>query len=214
MGKKKFWLWAFAQSCPILCDPMDYSPLGPSVHWSLQAKILEWVAMPFSRGSSQSRAWTRVSHIAGRLFSVWATREAWYIGRHIFINFVFYPLIEMLKSCQMVYSSVFLCTYKVLALPIDSQCAGIGGENTEIMFVVVSTEDNVLSTLTWICPMFILKLQQKSLSAEFLNLNFMEFRLPVYKISWEMDPSQFFSMEDMSSVRFSLAIQDSCCNMH
>ena len=40
------------QSCPTLCDPMDYGPLGSSVHGLLQAKILEWVAMPSSRGSS------------------------------------------------------------------------------------------------------------------------------------------------------------------
>ena len=41
-----------AQSCPTLCDPRDYSPPGSSVHGLLQARILEWVAIPFSRGSS------------------------------------------------------------------------------------------------------------------------------------------------------------------
>ena len=41
-----------AQLCPTLCDPMDYSALGFSVHGILQARILEWVAMPFSKGSS------------------------------------------------------------------------------------------------------------------------------------------------------------------
>ena len=40
------------QSCPTLCDPMDYSPPGSSVHGILQARILEWVAMSSSRGSS------------------------------------------------------------------------------------------------------------------------------------------------------------------
>ena len=44
-----------AQSCPTLCDPMDCSPLGYSVHGVLQARMLEWVAMPSSRGSSQPR---------------------------------------------------------------------------------------------------------------------------------------------------------------
>jgi len=43
------------QSCLTLCDPMDYSPPGSSVHGILQARILEWVAMPFSRRSSQPR---------------------------------------------------------------------------------------------------------------------------------------------------------------
>ena len=49
-----------AQSCPALCDPMDYT-----VHGILQARILEWVAFPFSRGSSQLRDQSQVSHIAG-----------------------------------------------------------------------------------------------------------------------------------------------------
>ena len=46
------------QSCLTLCDPMDHSLLGSSVHGILQARILEWVAMPFSRGSSQPKDWT------------------------------------------------------------------------------------------------------------------------------------------------------------
>ena len=64
------------QLCPTLCNPMDYSLPGSSVHGIFQARILEWVAIPFSRGSSQSRDRTRVSCIAGRFFSIWATREA------------------------------------------------------------------------------------------------------------------------------------------
>ena len=63
------------QSCLTLCDPMDYSPPDSSVHEILKARILEWVAIPFSRGSSQPRDWTRVSHIVGRFFTIWATRE-------------------------------------------------------------------------------------------------------------------------------------------
>ena len=60
-----------AQLCPTLCDPMDYT-----VHGVLQARILEWVAFPFSRGSSQPKDQTPVSHIAGRFFTSWATGEA------------------------------------------------------------------------------------------------------------------------------------------
>ena len=60
------------QFCPTLCDPMNYSPPGSSVHGILQARILEWVAFPFSRRSSQPRDWTQVTCIAGRLFTVWA----------------------------------------------------------------------------------------------------------------------------------------------
>ena len=64
------------QSCLTLCDPTDCSPPGSSVHGILQARILEWMAISFSRGSYWPRDWTRVSCIAGRLFTVWATREA------------------------------------------------------------------------------------------------------------------------------------------
>ena len=53
---------------------MDCSPPGSSIHGILQARILEWVAFPFSRGSSQPRNQTGVSCIAGRFFTVWATR--------------------------------------------------------------------------------------------------------------------------------------------
>ena len=49
-----------AQSCPTLCDPTDCSPPGSSVHWILQARIPEWVAIPFSKGSSWPRVWTQV----------------------------------------------------------------------------------------------------------------------------------------------------------
>ena len=65
-----------AQLCPTLCDPMDCSPPDSSVHGISQARILEWVAIPFSRGSSQPRDWTQVSCIASRFFTLWATREA------------------------------------------------------------------------------------------------------------------------------------------
>ena len=50
-----------AQACPTLCDPMDCRPPGSSVYGILQARILEWVAIPFSRGSSQPRDRTQVS---------------------------------------------------------------------------------------------------------------------------------------------------------
>ena len=65
-----------AQSCPTLCNSMDCSLPGSSVHGILQARILEWIAIPFSQGSSWPRDWTRVSCIAGRFFTIWATREA------------------------------------------------------------------------------------------------------------------------------------------
>ena len=52
-----------AQSCPTLCDPMDCSPAGSSVHGILQARIMEWVAISFSRGSSRPREGTQVAQL-------------------------------------------------------------------------------------------------------------------------------------------------------
>ena len=66
------------QSCLTLCSPMDCSLPGSSVHGILQTRILEWVDIPSSRGSSQPRDRTWCSCIAGRFFTVWVTREAQY----------------------------------------------------------------------------------------------------------------------------------------
>ena len=68
-----------AQLCPILCDPMDWIPPGSSAYGILQARILEWVAIPFFRGSSPFRSLILVSCTAGGFFMVWATRQAWNI---------------------------------------------------------------------------------------------------------------------------------------
>ena len=63
-----FWKWKWKY--PILCNPMDCI-----VHGILQARMLKWVAFPFSRASFQPRDWTQVSHITGRFFTSWATRD-------------------------------------------------------------------------------------------------------------------------------------------
>ena len=76
------------QCCLALCDPMDCSPPGSFVHGILQARLLEWVSIPFSRGSSQPRDQTRVSYTAHRFFSVWATRKytrGWVAYWHLFL---------------------------------------------------------------------------------------------------------------------------------
>ena len=64
------------QFYPTLCDPMDCSLPSSSVHGILQARTLEWFVSPLSRGSSWPRDRTQVSCIAGRIFTVWATKEA------------------------------------------------------------------------------------------------------------------------------------------
>ena len=74
-SKSQTWLsdWTevkVTQLCLTLCNPID-----STVHGILQARILEWVAFPFSKGSSQFRGWTQASRIAGRFFTSWATYE-------------------------------------------------------------------------------------------------------------------------------------------
>ena len=73
-----------AQSCPTLCDPMDCSPPGSSVHGILRARILEWVAISFSRGSSRPRDQTQVSRIAGSHQGRWLSE--------ILSSFIFYMI--------------------------------------------------------------------------------------------------------------------------
>ena len=74
-GESEVKVWV-AQLCPTLCNPMDGGPLGSSVHGIFQARILEWVAIPFSTGSSWPRDRTWVFCMAGRLFTIWTIREA------------------------------------------------------------------------------------------------------------------------------------------
>ena len=90
------WVSEVTQSCPILCDLVDCSLPGSSIHGVLQAIIPEWVAISFSRESSRPRDWTQVSRIAGRCLTLWATREAWF---------------HLLKSYFMSYTNIssFLC---------------------------------------------------------------------------------------------------------
>ena len=66
-----------AQLCPILYNPMDCGPPGSSILGILQARILEWIAISFSRGSSQFRDQTQVSCTARSFFTIWATEKSW-----------------------------------------------------------------------------------------------------------------------------------------
>ena len=95
--------------CLTLCDTVGRSPPNSSVHGILQARILEWVAISFSRGSSWPRDWTQVSHIAGRRFNLWATRET-YIFQYITVLIFFFKLIiysnkSVLILCNITYKS-------------------------------------------------------------------------------------------------------------
>ena len=85
-SSRQIWPWSsewsskekkseITQACPTLFDPLDCSLPGSSILGIFKARILEWVCISFSRRSSQPRGWTWVSHIVGRCFTVWATRE-------------------------------------------------------------------------------------------------------------------------------------------
>ena len=89
----------FVQFCPTLCYPMDCSLSGSSVHGIFQARLLEWIVISLSRGSSQPRNWTQVSHTAGRLFTVWATRQA-----HLIICWWTLRLLPCLGYCSVQFS--------------------------------------------------------------------------------------------------------------
>ena len=89
-------LWIYIENIiKTLCDPMDCHLPGSPVHGILQTKIVEWIAYPFSRASSQCRDRTQVSCIAGGFFTVWTTS-----GAHIYIN-------------TYVYMYTYVCIYRV-----------------------------------------------------------------------------------------------------
>ena len=99
-------------SRPTLCHPKDYT-----VHGILQARIPEWVAFPFSRGSSQTRGQTQVSHSASGFFTSWATREAHFRPRKKVITkkskcflVLTWCLLSVVPwvSCKTIWDSVFL----------------------------------------------------------------------------------------------------------
>ena len=79
-----------------LCDPMDCSPPGSSIHGIFQVKVLEWIAIGFSRGSSQPRDGTWVSRIVGRRFTVWANRELCsFVEGYDILNIAIHPELQI-----------------------------------------------------------------------------------------------------------------------
>ena len=98
------------QLCPTLCDPMDCSLPGSSVHGIFQAMVLEWIAISFSRWSSRPRDWTQVSRIVDRSFTTWATREPHLEAQFASANpkFPFLPSPTHPPPWQLLISSLYL----------------------------------------------------------------------------------------------------------
>ena len=127
-------LWVLiAQLCLTLCNPIDCSPLGSSVHGVFQARILEWVAISFSRGSSWPRDQTQVSCIAGRLFvlsvqfssvqllsCVWLFADPWIAARQASLSITISQNSLKLTSIESVMPSshLILCCPFFLLPPI------------------------------------------------------------------------------------------------
>ena len=104
-----------------LFDPMDCSPPGSSVHGILQARMLEWVAISFSRGSSQSRDQTQVSCIAGRHFTLWTTFSTYLIWSTLYFKADnFYGLTYYFLNCKwwklQVVETGSICTLNIWLL--------------------------------------------------------------------------------------------------
>ena len=86
------------QACPAVWDPMDCSPQDSSVDGILQARILEWVTIPFSRGSSWPRDRIQVSCMAGRFFINWATIEPHLSALHTLIHLILFSSVQFSRS--------------------------------------------------------------------------------------------------------------------
>ena len=103
------------QSCPTLCDPMDCSRPGSSVHGIFQAIVLELIAISFSRGSSQPRDQTQVSLIIDRRFTVWTTSFSLILVPTCWMGLAFpwgcitswYGLKNLKRDCVLQYISIF-----------------------------------------------------------------------------------------------------------
>ena len=124
-----------AQSCLTLCDPMDYK-----VHGILQARILEWAAFPFSRGSSQPRDRTQVSRIAGGFFTSWVTRDT-LKTRH--------PEKNYFSGCQLPNSVCIWHSFIFIILKLTMFCLSFLN-NSYIFYVVFNTFHLNFSVIPWV----------------------------------------------------------------
>ena len=106
--------------CLTLCDPIGCSLPGSSVHGILQARVLEWVAISFSRGSSWPRDRTQVSHVVGRCFTIWATREncSHEIKRHLLLGRKAMSNLDSILKSRDITLSTKVCLVKAMVFPV------------------------------------------------------------------------------------------------
>ena len=116
------------QSCLTLCNPMDCSLPGSSVHGIFQARILEWVAISFSSLSFRPRDGTWVSHLVGKRFTVWATREV--ISTRLGIYYHISPMF-LLFCPAWTPSTEYAFIWPSSYVPVDERCL-------QILFLVLS----------------------------------------------------------------------------
>ena len=95
---------------------MDCSPPGSSVHGIFLQRMLEWVAFPFSRGSSWPRDWTQVSQIAGKFFTIWAIRKSIYTYIYIYVHIYIYVYIY---DHIHIYGHIHIYVYSFLEDSVD-----------------------------------------------------------------------------------------------
>ena len=105
--------------CPTLCDPMDCSPAGSSVHGISQARILEWAATSSLRGSSQPRDQILVSCITGGFFMDWVTRK-----HMLLLFFFFYNLLRQWIFYQNIISCLW-CIFESTGFHLLIFCLGL-----------------------------------------------------------------------------------------
>ena len=162
---------------------MDCSPWGSSVHGILLARVLEWLAIPFSSRSSQLRDWTLVSHIAGRFFTMWATWE----GTHLRTL-----SIQMKTESFINFSSVQLLSHvQLFAAPWTTACqASLSITNYRSLPRPMSTESVRPSNHLILCHHLLLLPSVFSNIKVFSNESALRMRWPKYwKFSFNISPS-------------------------
>ena len=107
------------------CHPVDCSPPGFSVYRIFQARIVERIAISFSRGSSRPRNQTKVSCVAGRFFTYWARREAWYIAYLFTMTYIIGNILSVFlwyNQLSMMYFSYYILVSSVCWYPLKNLC--------------------------------------------------------------------------------------------